>query len=163
MAGVTVAIDVDDAEIQKAVRKLIANAARARPAFDEIGSMLLASTQQRFEDESGPDGEPWPALAKSTTEALLGDPGSKGRRKRGSANMLRVSGLLYQSITYAATDREAEVGTNRVYAALQQLGGTPEMKNAGARAVPARPYLGLSSEDRDEALHILTQHLMKGV
>lgn len=125
--------------------------------------MLLSSTQQRFEAEQGPDGEPWPALAESTVNTLLGSPGSKNRARRGSANKLRVSGLLYQSITYKATDREAEVGTNRVYAALQQLGGTPEMKNAGARAVPARPFLGLSSDDQEEALRILAEHLMEGV
>jgi phage virion morphogenesis protein len=73
--------------------------------------------------------------------------------------MLRVKNHLYRSITHVATDRDAIIGTNRRYAALHQFGGMPGMKNAGARAVPARPYLGISSADRDEVVRILASKI----
>lgn len=157
MAGAGVQIRHDDAEVQEAFRKLRANLVRTQPAMDEIGAAMVTSTQQRFEDERDPDGAPWPPLAESTRRKV-----SRGRL-RGGANKLRVSGLLYQSITHTATPKEVEVGTNRIYAALQQLGGTPSMRNPGARAVPARPYLGLSDADQTEVVRILADHLMEGV
>ncbi|KAA5607139.1 hypothetical protein F1188_04355 [Roseospira marina] len=60
-------------------------------------------------------------------------------------------------------------GTNLVYARIHQLGGTIRPKTAKALAVPvgdgirlvqqvtipARPYLGLSAEDRTEAGEII--------
>lgn len=158
MAGAAVQVTVHDAEVLEAFRRLERNAERARPAFDDIGSMLVASTQQRFEAERGPDGAAWPALAESTQKKRV----SK-RRLRGSGHMLRVKGHLYNSITHLATDHDVQVGTNRKYAALHQFGGEAGMKNPGAAAVPARPFLGVSDEDRDEILRILADHLMEGV
>ncbi|TIX55773.1 MAG: hypothetical protein E5V28_22195, partial [Mesorhizobium sp.] len=46
-----------------------------------------------------------------------------GRGQRGYGHMLRVTNRLYSSITGEATDTEAAVGTNLLYAAIQQLGG----------------------------------------
>lgn len=159
MAGARVEITVNDAEVRAAFRQLRKNADRQRAAFDEIGAMLVASTQQRFEEERDPDGVPWPPLAASTQRKKT----SKRGPRRGSDHILRVRGHLYASITHLATDEDVLVGTNRRYAALHQFGGRPGMRNPGAAAVPARPFLGISEDDRDEILRILADHLMEGL
>jgi len=152
MAGGAITIGVDDAEVQAAIAKLAHGIGKS--TWDEIGGMVETSTKQRFEEQRGPDGTPWAPLAPSTVAGML----TRGRA-RGSAHILRQKMHLYRSITHTATDREAIIGSNRRYAALHQFGGTAGMKNAGARAVPARPFLGLSRADLDEVVRILAAQI----
>lgn len=85
-----------------------------------IAAYLVTSTQRHFERETGPDGK-WRPLSPRTAAKRI------GRRRRGTANILRVTNRLYSSITGEATATEAVVGTNLVYAAIQQLGGDIQM------------------------------------
>jgi phage virion morphogenesis protein len=152
MAGVQIHVDVEDESVRLALRDLAKRAANLQPAFEEIGASLVTSTQQRFEDQVDPEGQPWPALAESTQQKKV----SRGR-VRGSENILRVGGDLYRSITYLARADEVSVGSNRRYAAIQQLGG--QAGRGKAVYVPPRPYLGLSEDDRQEIHQILLDHL----
>jgi phage virion morphogenesis protein len=119
----------------------------------EIGAALLTSTQQRFENEESPEGDPWKDLAISTQLRR-----TSKTSIRGNEHKLRDKGLLYASLTYIASDFEVAVGSNRKYAAIQQFGGTDDMP-PGPAGVPARPYLGLSSDDEIEVGDILIEHL----
>lgn len=87
------------------------------PIMSAIASFLVTATQRHFERESGPDGK-WQPLSPRTAAQRI------GRRRRGTANILRVTNRLYSSITGESSDTEAAVGTNLLYAAVQQLGGT---------------------------------------
>ncbi len=145
-AGVRFGIHVDDVEAMAGLGRLLSRAGNLQPAFEEIGSMLEASAQQRFEDHAGPDGTPWPELSAST------------KKTRGEgAELLRDTKLLYDSISYMATDDEVAVGSHMVYARIHQLGG----KAGRGRKVkiPARPFLGASDDDLAEAANILMDHL----
>lgn len=147
-----------------------------------FAAAMLASTQRRFQRETGPDGQKWLPLARRTTMRKV-----RGRR-RGSANMLRVnpSAGLYSSVVAHSDDTSAAVGTNLVYAAPHQFGGVithyarsqraslkkvrgryrfvrPGTKGATERKItigehsmriPARPYLGFSEADRAELVRI---------
>lgn len=115
MAGISLTVEVDDAAI--AVQVGIAQRiGKGRPLMQAIGQSLVSSTIRRFATQSGPDGQPWPKLSRATL------------KKRGpSAKALLASGRLRQSITSIATTNSVEVGTNLVYARIQQLGGTTEM------------------------------------
>jgi phage virion morphogenesis protein len=150
-------ITVDSAEARRAIELLFARTLNLREPFEEIGASLLTSTQQRFEDEQAPDGTPWADLALSTQLRRV-----TKRQSRGGSHILRVKGLLAASVTYLATPVELTMGSNRVQAALMQLGGTSEMA-PGPAAVPARPFLGLSSADEREATDILLDHLGTGL
>jgi phage virion morphogenesis protein len=112
MAGIKLTVEVDDAAI--AVHAAIAQRiGKGRPLMQAIGQSLLSSSIRRFSTQSGPDGQPWPKLSAATL------------KKRGpSAKALLASGRLRQSLTYLASNSSVEVGTNLVYARIQQLGGT---------------------------------------
>ena len=56
---------------------------------------------------------------------------------------------------------ELRVGSNLVYAAIHQFGGTPDM-HPGPAAIPARAYLGLSDADVVEIEDEL-EHWIAGV
>ncbi|MBX9944947.1 MAG: phage virion morphogenesis protein [Reyranella sp.] len=117
--------------------------------MDAIGAYLVASTQRRFERQAGPDGTPWKPSIRAQIE--------------GGWTLLD-SGHLRSSIAHAATRDTVEVGSNRIYAAIHQLGGTIRARNApnlrfriGGRwiskpsvTIPARPFLGLDQEDELE-------------
>lgn len=155
--GVQIRVSIQDKEVQARFAELLRRGRDLHTALDEIGSMLLASTQQRFEAERDPEGNPWAPLAIATTKKKVGK--GKDAPRRGARNILRVSGLLYQSLTHLATNKEVRVGTNRKkYPALQQLGGKPGMA-PGPAAVPARPFLGISQADEQEIGAILLDHL----
>lgn len=155
MAGARLEVDVDSAEVRRAMGNLVRHSARLQPVFEDIGAALLTSTQQRFEDEEDPEGEEWAELAESTQKRRI----SK-RRVRGPDHKLRVSGQLLASLTYLADNTELAIGSNKVYAALHQMGGTDDMP-PGPAAVPARPYIGISQDDEDEIGAILTEHVQR--
>lgn len=142
--GVNFTVKLDPANGQAVARALIGMQLRMqdlRPVLRDIGAAMLTSTQRRFEDEQGPDGAGW--------EATL----------RGGA-ILRDTGRLYQSLTYAASAHQVEIGTNTVYARIHQLGG--QTGRGHALTLPARPFLGMDAEDETEALAIV-QDYIRGV
>jgi len=155
-----------DDGLDEQLADLAARVVRREPAMQEIGGELQASTHQRFRDERGPEGEAWPELAPAT---LIGRAGKKARTKRGgytkrartrmsNARILRDTGELFNSISFQANANQVSVGTNKAYARIQQLGG-----QAGRRGnkveIPARPFLGISDDDRGTIADILSQHL----
>lgn len=122
-----------------------------RGLFDAIGASLVVSTQKRFEDETDPEGNPWPASLRAT---MLG-----GRTLTDTAR-------LVQSITHEATESSVAVGTNEIHAAIHQMGGTIKAKTSkGLRfrglgnggwitkqevTIPQRAFLGLDEDDEAE-------------
>ena len=53
-----------------------------------------------------------------------------------------------------------EVGTNVVYGAIHQFGGAAGRKDRRV-TIPARPFHGVSNEDRTELLAIINDHLQR--
>lgn len=157
MAGVSLSMTVDDEEVRRAIQGLATRSLNLREAFDDVGASLLTSTQQRFEDEEDPAGEPWAELAESTQNKLV-----TKRKRRGKEHILRERGHLYGSLTYLAKPTEVAIGSNRKYAAIHQLGGTEDMA-PGPAAIPARPFLGISGEDEREIMAIFMDHLQAGL
>lgn len=100
-----------------------------------VGELMVTQTKTRIADEkTGPDGAPWApwseayAATRSARHSLLVGVGNPG---------------LLESIANHSTADAAIIGTNLVYARVHQLGSEDG-------AIPARPYLGLSGENRRE-------------
>lgn len=145
MTGARFEVDVQDEAVRAMLAGLDAASADMTPAFDEIGSMLVSSTIDRFERGAGPDGAPWEPSRRVLEEG---------------GQTLILSGRLRQSVTHAAAPGSVTVGTNVIYAAIQQLGGRAGRGHAAE--IPARPFLGVSSEDETEIINILRDHLAEG-
>lgn len=123
-----------------------------RGLFDAVGASLVVSTQDRFEREIGPSGEKWPASLRAR---LFG------------GKTLTDTARLVSSLTHNATPDGVEVGTNVIYAAIHQLGGTIRPKTGKALSfatadgkrvkvasvrMPARPFLGIDDDDKAEII-----------
>lgn len=169
MAGVAITLGVQDAEAAAALRALsVRLILTRRRALTAIGAAMVLATQERFEAERGPDGQPWAPLRMGTVLRPVRRSRATdvpGGHRRGARNILRVSGRLYGSITYDVPPSAERVrwGTNVRYGPLHQLGGTSGMQNAGARAVPARPYLGISAADRAEIVATIADAMRGGI
>ena len=116
-----------------------------------IAEALRSGTIERFEGEKSPEGAAW---------------------------TLTMTGQLKGSINARATEEGAEVGTNLVYAATHQFGASGRVIRAKNKPylafeyhgrtirkkqvtvnIPARPFLGISDEDRQEIKSLVEEAL----
>lgn len=148
MAGVRMELEGAEAALA-ALGEAAARLEQPKGLYDEIGRLLTVSTQHRFETEKDVDGTPWPKSIRVLTE--------------GGKTMTDTSALA-GSITWEASDTGVAVGTNVIYAAIHQLGGTIEAKTPGGLrfavgggfavvqsvTMPKRSFLGLDADDEAE-------------
>ena len=122
MTGIREAITIEDEAVNAALSRAEAAGANTKSLMRDIAAAMLFSVQRRFETETGPDGRSWARHAPRTAKARI------NRKRRGNQpvtpKLLRDSNRLYQSISSEAGEREAATGTNLVYAAIHQQGGT---------------------------------------
>lgn len=119
--------------------------------MNDIAAVLESATEGAFATESDPaTGAPWASLS----DAYL-----KANPKRQGGKILQVSaGGLAASIAADSGNFWASIGSNKIYAAIHQFGGTDDMP-AGPAGIHAREYIGLSSDDETSVLDILAGYL----
>ena len=128
------------------VGEATANISDTKDLMRNIGVAMKAGTVRRFQAGEGPDGEGWTAVKT----------GSR-KNRRGRARPLLDTGRLRKSLAISATATEVHVGSNLVYARIHQLGG---QAGPGRKVtIPARPFLGISEEDREEITALIKEHL----
>ena len=59
-------VKMNSERVQRAIDRLVANVKNPRPAFNEIGEHLIASTRARFDTGTDPDGNKWAANSPVT-------------------------------------------------------------------------------------------------
>lgn len=119
--------------------------------MNDIAAVLESATESAFEAEADPvTGQAWASLS----DAYL-----KANPKRQGGKILQASaGGLAASVTAYSGDFWAAIGSNKIYAAIHQFGGTDDMP-AGPAGIPARPFIGVSREDEQSMLGILGEYL----
>lgn len=156
MTGARLDITIDDGEIAAALARVKQLEGDLPGLLDDIGASVAGAARHRFETNVDPEGEPWEPSASAWNNSTSEE---RGRTLVGR-------GHLRDSITHQVSGDEVAIGTNVVYGAIHQFGGKIEPK-AGSHLVfkiggafikvssvelPARPYLGLSGDDREEVL-----------
>jgi phage virion morphogenesis protein len=146
-------VKVDDKAVLTALARVAAGAAHPAPLMTRIAGIMLDAVEENFAQEGRPK---WLGLK----------PGSV-KKGRGPAKILQNTGRMAASIVHRASDTEAVVGTNVVYAAIHHFGGKTKphvilpkkgkaLKFNGRYAkkvnhpgstIPARPFLMLAAED----------------
>lgn len=141
-------IFIDDRRLIAALNQLLSASTNMRPALLEIGDVLTKSTKKRFSTTTAPDGSSW---AKNKDSTLLYKPGNQPLTDRG---------ILGDTINSQMQGNDAvAIGSPQEYAAMQQFGGTKaEFPNLWGD-IPAREFLGISNEDENNILSIISDHL----
>lgn len=142
MAGV--AFTVDTSVAARAIGRL--NDDELAELIYQVGGMVEDQTKLRIADEKrAPDGQPWAPWSEAYDNS----------RNHAKHSLLVGEGNLRDSIQNYTTGLEAVVGSNLIYAAVHQNGTDPSRRKAGVpdgavgAGIPARPYLGLSAENRN--------------
>lgn len=132
-AGIRVSITGADAALAT-LRDVAQRLAEPLPLWDAVGLALEESTRQRFLDQREPGGSAWPPSLRARLEGGI---------------TLTDSARLRDSITHNASNSGVEVGTNVLYAAIHQFGGTIRAKTEkglfiqfGARGKTAKTRTG---------------------
>lgn len=157
MSGFT--IKTEDAGVLAALRRVVGTLADPTPLAAEIAALGENSTRLRFRTQIAPDGSTWkPSLRAQIT----------------GGRTLTQDGHLSGSLSARHGRNFAEWGVNRIYAAIHQFGGVIRPKTAKALrfqlagggfavvqsvTMPARPYLGLSDDDRSDVLDAIERAL----
>lgn len=140
MAGAHIDVDVVGLErVQRVLARLSETAQDIDPILRDIGEHLLNATKDRFSTEAGPDGTPWEPLEPSYE--------AEKRRRRPNAGMLIYDDLLRGQLAYVVSGGELALGTNRPYGARQHFGFSGPDSLGRTFDHPARPWLGVSSDD----------------
>lgn len=128
-----------------------------------IAEALRSNTEERFEKQQSPEGTPW----KRSIRAAAG----------GGQTLVKTAGLK-NSVHARASEAGAEVGTNLKYAATHQFGASGRTIRAKNKPflsfqmdgrwirkkqvtvnIPARPFLGISDEDRQDIRDMVEEAL----
>jgi phage virion morphogenesis protein len=162
MSGISVRVEIADNGIRAKLTALIALGRNPSDAMRDIAAYGESSTRERFRLELDPDGNRWKPLKYGLLEGgffkkkhLRKD----GRIRKSAINrtlgrkILTRDGHLGDSITARSSSQYAEWGSNRIYAAIHQLGG--KAGRGRKVTIPARPYLGVNEENASDILDIL--------
>jgi len=176
MTGVKVRVKADTRDLTAAMSQLrkAGGDAAIQVALKSIGELLLNSTRERMNKQVGPDGRPWaplnPAYAGTAADRTKGGK-VKTRGVKKGPKILQASGQLFGSLRYQISGEQLQLGTNKIYAAVHQFGAVIKPRNAPALVfwlggklvhaqkvtIPARPFLGLSADDRSNVLEAIQE------
>lgn len=140
MSDEPIEIKIDNKKVEKALLEIAQKTSNLRPLMKNIAGIMADSTEENFKEEGRPK---WKDLSEKTKTA---------RKKTGHypGQILQVSGQLAMSITTQYDNESAVIGSNKVYAAIHQLGGLAG-KNKSV-TIPARPYLVVTDDDFEDIL-----------
>ena len=170
-----ISIDINDAGIQATLDRVARAVTDMTPVMQDIGEEMVVSTRERFTAGTSPDGIAWAPKSATTMAAY---------ERRGDSIDTRPlfgpSRRLSSEIAWQAGPTGVEWGSNLIYAAVMQFGAEqgafgaqmgrtrPSDKRSGSQDyffpipwgdIPARPFLGVSDEDRNSMVSALEDWL----
>jgi len=145
MAGVV--IELASAELGAALAALEGRLIDLRPALAEIGEVVVSQTQDSFERQQSPAGEPW-------------EPSQRAMAQGGRT--LVDTGQLLAALSLEVMPDEVAVGVAKVYAAVHQLGG--KAGRGLSVTLPPRAFLpDADTVDMPEILDAVERHLAEAL
>ncbi|MFN4089977.1 MAG: phage virion morphogenesis protein [Alphaproteobacteria bacterium] len=143
-------IEFDDGGVAAGLDRLGGLLDDLTPVMQEIGEYMTEATKRRFREGTGPDGIAWAAKSAATLAAY-----SRRGERQDPRPLWGPTGMLAAQIFHEAGPDRVEVGSNRIYAAMMQFGGTKAAFPHLWGDIPARPFLGLSEDDRAAILEAI--------
>ncbi len=174
-----ITITLESGPLRREIARLGRRLGDLTPVMQDIGELLVESTRRRFATSTAPDGRRWAPNRPSTLERYLarykGSYTKAGRLSaRGTDRVLAKRPLIGESrrlsseIFYRADATGVTIASGLRYAAVQQFGAQRGQFGQTARGapipwgrIPARPFLGLSAQDRTDLADTLAAWLAR--
>lgn len=154
-------IEINDAEVTAALENALSALGDLTPLMQQLGETVVQQTKDRFGTGRAPDGTPW---APNSPVTLA--------RKKDTRPLFGPNNRLHEEFGLSVGADFAEISSVLPYAAVMQFGAV--QGQFGARMgrtrktdkvkahdyfmllpwgdIPARPFLGLSDQDRSDIL-----------
>lgn len=170
-------VSIDDRQIAIFFDQLRDRLSDMTPVMQDIGELMVDSTKQRFTAGQGPDGTAWAPKSEATIAAYMARGDTPDFRP-----LFGPSRRLSNEISWRVGPggQSVEWGSSLIYAGVQQLGA--QQGEFGARMgrtrpsekrpqgqdyfmtipwgdIPARPFLGVSTDDEDKLKSVLIEWL----
>ena len=151
MAGSVVTIQDDELKaLSSRLKEMALKPSDRKQLLHDIGVEIETQTKERFETKTSPDGDDWAEIAQSTKKFYRKKYGSENP---GKGTLWRLSSVpMIDTVTSEVSSWSVLVGATKVYAAVHQYGWRE-------RNIPARPYLGLSNDDKVDIIGIINTFL----
>jgi len=166
-------IDIQFQPVIQALRDLASSVEDRRELMADLVGIMHGAVEDNFAAQGRPK---WVDLHGGTIA-------SRTKTGHWPGQILQRSGQLAASVVPHSDNDQAVVGTNKVYAAIHQFGGTtkphiikPKFKRALAfggvvvrqvkhpgSKIPARPFLSITPEDGQEMVDVTWEFLWKRV
>lgn len=176
MTGITIDIEIPAAEIRERLGRIIDRLDQPLSLYRDIGQHMIDSTRENFRKESSPEGVPWAKLRPSTLrgrkrqklslEGILRARGTliNSINVRATAEGVTIgSPAEYAAIHQLGGEIERQARSQTIYRKQRKDGSfEPKFRKrklktsvqrevaVGAHSIriPARPYIGVSSDDQ---------------
>jgi len=137
--------------VRDALRKLQLRLVDSRPLMGLIGAAFVQSARKRIAmTKQAPNGQAWRPLSQRT----IAERAAEGRN---TTDILRRTSALLNSIQIGElTANRVVVGTPLHYAGKHQFGDP-------ANRIPARPFIGLSDEDKQDIEEVALSYVRAGI
>lgn len=150
-------------------------------ANKSIAELLYNVAQQSFENEESPEGEDWAALSPATLqigfknrypdsqfyETVQGQRVMTAEAERyvQGKRILQEQGMKggLRALATDADEEGARLGSRKPYALIQQLGSDGPMEGFIKAPLKARPYAGVSDDDRRSISKILRRAYLRSL
>ncbi|WP_436399309.1 phage virion morphogenesis protein [Roseobacter sp. S98] len=147
-------VEINDAGVDRVFAELESRLSDMTEVFNVLGDLLEDRTEKRFEAGVAPDGTRWAPKSQATIDAYVRRGQTADPRPLFGPNADTLP--LRRSFFRDAGPRRLEIGTNKIQAAVMQYGARKGAFGQTATGrpipwgdIPARPFLGISAEDRD--------------
>lgn len=150
MSGIKIEISVIDMPVRAALDRLFLATNDLTEPMERAGEYMLGSTRDRAALEVDPDGIQWAPLNPDYAEW-------KRKKRPGAPILVFDRHMLGDQLSYQAGATFVRIGTSAIYGARHQLGpaGVPGTGKSGG----ARPFLGVSAEDRPVLIDIFGSYI----
>jgi len=144
-------IDADTEGYKRAIASALKQWKDIKPQLSAVGDYLQSTTDERFDRQRAPNGRRWAALSPAYAKRKAKDP-----RKKKSAGILELTGDMRRSIKKTVGKTSIEIGPRESATPFIKLKAGVHQYGSPSRNIPARPFLGLTADDKKEILGILS-------
>jgi phage virion morphogenesis protein len=144
-------IDSDLDGYKRSINSAIKEWTDLTPHMRAIGDYLESITDERFDNQRAPNGRRWAALSPRYAKRKAKDP-----RKKKGAGILVLTSRMRKDIKKKATKNSVELGIKDGASNETKKKAAAHNYGAPKRNIPARPFIGLTNDDRKEILGILS-------
>ncbi|RWR26796.1 phage virion morphogenesis protein [Sinirhodobacter populi] len=163
-----ITVEINDAQIAQAFRQLEAALTDMTQPMRDIGEALVISTKDRMREGNSPDGSPFAPRSATTLRAY------EKRKAKHGPKPLWLTGTMREQIAYSAATDQVEITSSAIQSAVMHFGaaqgafgawmgkdrlGRTHFHHIPWGNIPARPFLGISEQDRTNIIEIVAEWL----